>query len=783
MKMSAQRKTKGERAQLWLSALCLIVPALLTGCTGGIDQQELTTVLEDERLHQLPVAGRSVRIIKTESQKSNQWKVEYECTETAREAWCQELDSSRIEEEIASTVPAFDASIKQHTSVRWPEREPLIALKQKIDANRHGRMFRPVVRKGEETKWTATAVVKSTGDELQVKSTAVTSSQHEFADLSGQVEAETLGRVCDGSADDPVVKAKKFRQLFVNQLATQQKLVATRLKLEKDSLSTLLDSSRLLSGDLVLRARTAPVVDLRFEASATADKFAAVAIDQKDTFSRVVFDGAFVLPPTTPTKPRGTKMHDGWRLSLTNADPQLCTLARSVQHPLQVIFDTTGKSYQLVGQSKSSIMNLGTVAVEDSEDAPQLANLQASGVRLEGTSVENGMAEQEIAMTVTLFDKMTQNLRIVCEDARDPFNFAVFEGRCRTESPHHLGLPVKLKQVAYGASPANGKRKSAIFSSGADHTLSLLPSKSGYIGVFRNASLSFPELKQLNSIKVGPSRWEDALQSGSVWSGVSQWRNNAGEQISLRVAETRDEGKYVRLLLEKKDRPLDFVVYEGSWNQPDGRIDGYGLVTRQVGKNTNFDKEYYGVFFSVWEEKDPKIFRLSADGQTLYCLSQEGEIATLKKQPSERKPATYKTANMTKTWGWALSPGREWNGQYTNAKLGKTTVVTVKVLSYELDGKRVSVEITAAADARVKGVYVGSVGLADPAINGFALSLMQQKERVSQIALFDQGWEQSIEFRLDVDGEQLVGRSKNYQGLFSHMQLKLKPSKGEENGK
>ncbi|MBA2115584.1 hypothetical protein [Bremerella alba] len=754
-----------------MMAVLTTFAAAATGCSGGLDRDQVTELIQSKPAHQLPVSDRHISNIELEHQQGNRWKVDFDCTESAAADWLTELDPAALKKGLADSVAAYEAALNQHTQVRWPEREPLVAMKKDIDDSRLPRLFRAATKAGEEIKWRGTAMI--TDDESGMKISSVTIVKPfpvDFDSLSTKGEMGDDAAVSDGSSADPIVRLRTRHSDFVKQLKQAEATVNSRLTHERTALNSLVNGETVVSGPMVGRTNSPSMVTFQFEMSDEEGAVNVVAIDSQDTFSRAVFDGMLSLPPTPTAKPRVNVEHDGWKLNLNNADSSLSPLSRVAAEGLNLHFDRASGQYNLADQTRSTPLT----ASESTSDEPvskRLTDLQQVGAQTKGTESISGFADRQLAMTVTQFDEPTGNLRVLFEDKSSPFTFAVFEGKYRTQSPHHLGLPIQLKQVTYGTAHDRSADDSQLFTRGSNYTLTLLPTEKGFIGRYRKAELTLGETTVNEKVIDGASRWKDVVTTGSIWRGTKQWRSKAVEEVTLRVAEVRNEGKYVRLLMEKKDRPLDFVVYEGSWNQTHGRIDGYSLTTLQKGKNTTTDNETFEVFFSRTETNDAKKFRLSPSGETLYGLSKGGEIATLKRDDTSAPSEAYTTAAMMKKWPAVLQSGREWNGQYTNVRVKETTNINMKVLEYELEGKRVTVEITAEADRRVKGVYQGSVNLTDPAINGFTLVLARQKDHLSKITLFNKDWEEKFVLRYDATNERLIGRSGDYQGLLSHMTL------------
>lgn len=776
--MSHNRFRSFLSAFLYQPAVAALIVFMLlagnVGCSGEPGGSDLIEVMQQQPPHHLNATDRQVEILEIEPNGDDQWKILLQCQETPAEDWLLKLNPKETLQGDATAAANFESTLETLNHLRAPENEGLDKLKREIERFTFPDLFQQVAPQGAPVTWTATAVWDQSGEQPKLTfSDLKLADGKPVVDLIAKPDMPQDAALVDGGPLDPVRKYAELREKLISGVAQASQEMEQRLKTEQQALLSLLQQPMAFAGTLSPAQTESENVNFYFEQAATPETVSGVAIQSDDPLSRVVFSGTLTLPPVNTNKAIAyRRVHDGWLLALKNEDSRLSPLARKVRDNRYVYYDKQKNLFQWSdGRVATSLEPAAASSSAKPMSLKELAQTVIEGAQYKGTESITGQADRAIKMAITRFEPETGNLCVVLEDAQTPFTFAVFEGKLQREAPHHLGIPVRLSQVAYKYDRNQKSVKHGIFSykSGAD--LLLIPTEKGFQGRFAQADLNLEKVTQESEVIPAEQRWRNALVPGYAWRGVTKWRNEAVRPATLRVAEVRDQGKYVRLTLERDDDPVQEVVYEGSLVSEDGRIDGYGLVTQQFGAAAKYEHEYFGVFFSRWESEDKKVFRISPDGKTIYGLTTDGETLILERDPAIEKTEEMTTEERKAIWKKVLTPGTIWEGTIKNVKQKQTAELKMIVRGYELDGKQVTLEFTPKVKRNAKTIFEGSLNNNDKGTNGFGLILKKTLKFAGPGNVFGSG-DTKLEFRLDATGKRLLGRTNDY-GDVEYLDLHL----------
>lgn len=740
---SIQSLSSTQRACLTL--LICVVFAGLGGCSRGPSEDHFIKALESAETHDLAVSSRSLSSLKAvEVVKGEQWSVEFSCEDVPAEPW---FESVNVESEVQARQPQqkmYLSALEELRSLRKPENVEPSALSREISRVQIPPLFRERFAAGQPVTWHGSGTLKKRGDEYRLILKEISfpeNSDHER--LLNQSKVGINAAIADGSETDPLHRYFSMQKKLISSVDKAKLAMQARLKQEHSKLSELLSEQWMLEGSISLR--NAGPLGCQIVIEQQNDRISAALIDEQDPFSRVVFSGALALAPP------GQDPHDGWHVALNNADQHLSRLARSATRQSLLYYDSFDQKFRF------NFAQLSTATVQVTEGAKPSASEVALGTVMSGNESVDQESDRGIDLTVVAYNTETNDIRLTLEDQQTPFTFAVFEGKLRTEAPHHLGMPVQLKRIDYAEDKLQASRKSGVFGRYSKSPLFMVQDNGQWMGICGESRLKFKTVQQADSIVPARQRWMAAFQQGTTWSGTMRWRDEAVEQVHLRVADVANDGGYVRVSMQKKDDPFQFVIYEGSLALNDGRADGYGLSLTQTGNASYTDREYYGVFFSSWETDDKKLFRLSADGQTLTGITTEGQQVTLTKDV-DQSPSSHQD-DPAGDWQLGLAVGKTWTGTLFDRDRKQTAKVELQVKSSEFDGGKIQVEIRLVEKRSIKADYEGSLSLDKGAINGYALSLKNiGGTKTKSIVISDlKGF--PLEFRLDATGTRLLGRT------------------------
>lgn len=752
----------------------ILILAGSSGCSGEPGVEELLELMAQNPPHTLSAEDQQIEIQSIESAGDQRWNLKFVCQETPVEDWLMKQDPDGIVSQDSTEAADFEAALHKLTELRSPEKSEWELLQREIQPFRLPQIFQIVCRKGMPVKWKANAIVDQTG-----ATPSLTISEIRLSDgipLAGLIEKSALPKgaaVADGSPSDPIRQYAALRQRFITGVSAAASDMELRLAAERQALAGLLQNGIPLQGKLIPSQSEPQDVVLLVEKRETDDVISAVAIDVEDELSRVVFSGKLQLPVVAESGAHARRqIHDGWQLTLKNEDFRLSKLSQKIRKDLVLFYDTTRQTFRL-----SDLRNATPLQLSQQYDfaevltSAQLEEAISAGMLYRGRESITGKPDRSVNLSLTEYDLETGLLRIVLEDSQTPFTFAVFEGKLMKNPPHHLGIAIQLAQVTTHSQPGSQRPKSGLFSRDSGNRLLLIPTAQGLRGRFAQAELTFEKISSQARVLPAEVRWQQTLVPGSVWKGVTKWREEAAQRATLRVAESREGGKYLRITLERDDDPVQQVVYEGSILSEDAQSEGYGLVMQQFGTASVYEHEYFGVFFSRWQSEDQKVFRISPDGKTLYGLSTEGEVMLLERDSAEVKSNRQTTSESLQAWKQALTEGKVWEGTIRSVKEQQTAELKMIVKGYELEGEKVTLEFVPKVNRKARAVFEGSLDTSDKAINGYGLVLKKTLKFDGPGNVFGR-WETQLQFRLDATGKRMIGRTNDH-GDTEYLDLHL----------
>lgn len=247
---------------------------------------------------------------------------------------------------------------------------------------------------------------------------------------------------------------------------------------------------------------------------------------------------------------------------------------------------------------------------------------------------------------------------------------------------------------------------------------------------------------------------------GQVWEGTLQYQGKAAEGVRMIVTERRNDGQYLRAVVELADDPFVNAVFEGTVSTSVEAA--YGFPVRLVrktsaGPGTNFVGSrplFYTSFVG------PVGINL-AD-----TLDGRNGLRGSNLQLARGKPLSSSKTHR-ELWAQALEPGAQWSGTMTfgNEPASRITVTVAEVRDNGNYVRLIAVDPTMRNRFRV---FEGSLNTSDPAVDGYALTvsgmfptpLATRHDSGSNGDLFGLGQRQTQKFRLLPDGRTMVGISR-----------------------
>lgn len=484
-----------------------------------------------------------------------------------------------------------------------------------------------------------------------------------------------------------------------------------------------------------------------------------------DPTQRSVWTGSIRLIPVKadgdPITNTARSRHDGWIFAMKPVEPDSVYPLTGLSSDLIIAPSAAGLITWLDRSTKQNL-------TEDTEALPlpdvslmarNVQRLTTPGTVLEGQFRLPQQKSERMRMTVTENRNNGEYVRAVLESLDDPTLAVTFEGRADTRLESLYGQPFRLsRQLNNGCST-----RQPLFTiySGLTGVITDLPFVvTGNDKVTLHASgLELQPATPISDFESNKTQWEAALQPGTRWSGKLMFGDAPQRNITLTVAESRDELSSIRVLVEDNDVRTRCRVLEGTLNRSDALVDSYALslsgsrpATQPIARASAWGGELFGV------HPDQILFRLSPDGNAIIGRTERGEHIQLTRDeqsssvPLEKAPAA-------KYWREKIVNGAKWRGSLYNSKVDQKTDVELEIRSDvdEMGNLSASMRIPKGPKGRID--FKGVLRLEDPQnSNAFALDLEKMTPGVdSPSPVFGRSTNIHVLFRFSTSDETLIG--------------------------
>lgn len=246
--------------------------------------------------------------------------------------------------------------------------------------------------------------------------------------------------------------------------------------------------------------------------------------------------------------------------------------------------------------------------------------------------------------------------------------------------------------------------------------------------------------------------------AGQVWEGLFQQPEKKSEKMRLTFTEVRDNGQYVRAVLESLDEPWQTVVFEGSI---DTNLEAlYCQPIRLKRELANGCEGGHPLFTLYPGTRHITSLALMAPLSDDAPMLRDGGLELKRAAPLEDFES-----NKTQ-WKKALTPGTQWSGAVSfGDKPPQDVLVTIAEVRDELGYVRLLVE-----DKKVRTrlrILEGTLNRTDARVDGYALNVVGLQRATQPLArtsawggdLFGVQVDDKSAFRLSPDGKSLLGRT------------------------
>lgn len=249
-----------------------------------------------------------------------------------------------------------------------------------------------------------------------------------------------------------------------------------------------------------------------------------------------------------------------------------------------------------------------------------------------------------------------------------------------------------------------------------------------------------------------------AISPGRTYQGTLQYPNEETRAVKLTFTEYRDDGQYVRAILEAGDSPFIAVPFVGTVDKSPAALLG-GQPLRLVRKEQAMGASGEWPIFSRPRLNDELHLGLSDNLELMGTV----DNAQLKFKPGGSYPALL---SRQEQWTRLLTAGSTWTGSLRYREAPPRQVqITVAETREELSYIRLLAEDL--SNPHIFCVYEGTVNRTDDYVDGFALRITRktlsplnhEELLVAREGLFGVGNELWQMMRLSADGSTLYCRT------------------------
>lgn len=754
----------------------LLLMAVTSGCGSEPSARELQIWMTE---YHTPTDSfltlESVTRKGSESLADGRVRLSFEVTEKCVTEACVPLTPEQAWQEYNYDPSPFEQARKKVTELREPERSK--AIVSLPGREQPLQVFRATLKSGEQYTWKGTVTAEKDD------------SGWAFSDPQGQIDSSILNAdalvrqklpadavvIESGVPNNPVTQLIAKQKEFVQIVADAEQRMLERLQRERSGLLNIVRSSQVFEVTLPVHSGTAPKVRVSFVDQQDDGQRVAVLFEDVDNIlHRAIWTGALKL--TEPPKATANEFAlsvarpnvDGWAISLSPTEGEGRFPGSGTGS--EIIFGLTAES-QLTWANLNTPVTLKEVAKaatlpNHSEYVAQVREWTSPGQTQEGTIQYAGGASMPIRVTFTEHRDDGNYVRAIVETSGDEHAVAVFEGTVTTSPDRIYSWPVRLNwRSGTGVKFSGTQHQVPLMTAGGSVRLAFSPSGECF-GVSRSSgalsddiAFHFKPSAPIRDFQNAASRWQVALQEGSRWSGRIVRGTEPAEKILLTVCDVNEDERSCRMTIQNPDNPHQFRAFAATLDSAEKAIDGYALVLAArstVAQPTHFGYSGYADIYGIHRDAN-HLFRLAADGATMYGISGAGELIQLTREATANQPKLDQ-ASASKAWKDLCVPGTRLKGRLENPEAKQTADVDLTITTGPDELGNVEIEITVPKQRKLRIPFRGTLLLDHDHINAFALTLQKQQAGVGGSLVFGEQ-QQGVElaFRLTDDGKGLIG--------------------------
>jgi hypothetical protein len=305
--------------------------------------------------------------------------------------------------------------------------------------------------------------------------------------------------------------------------------------------------------------------------------------------------------------------------------------------------------------------------------------------------------------------------------------------------------------------PVSGQRRNIVFTLTGEDQLTWLNQK----GIILTPDSNAPALPDYETHRKKVLAW---TAPGQSWEGTIKYQGETSTNLRLTFMDFRDDGNYVRLMVEILDDPFSVGVFEGTASTDPGGLYGWPLQLRNTVAKQYKSRELRLFESSVYRPK----LALSFDAEGgMFGTSRTGahlanEIQLKLASKFEDLPSS------AQRWRDKLHTGARWSGTITDGNQPAEKIV-MTVAEVQEEGRMYRLTIQDPDNPHRFRYYEGTLDDSDKVVDAYAFvikpkSVVAHFKKLSGARDFSNiygvGFDEKHYFRLSGDGKTMVCISK-----------------------
>ncbi|MBN1855081.1 MAG: hypothetical protein JW829_20275 [Pirellulales bacterium] len=705
-----------------ISVLVLALSWLLVvGCSGGRVQspkvpseRQLATFLDKSVRAASHTAHANSVIVTTKITSYTQLRgkvlVEFEVEEQILNALYRQISLDEALRDKGWDPAAYERARERVDELPAHERTKLVEIQPTVKVP--PRLYKTLFSKDEHYTWTGTCLATQTDDGGWSFSSPNPPHELYGSVMTRQKLPESALLVDSEQGQRLIVSIVDHQREYADSVESTYRRIENVLVSEKESLMSATSPGRVWLGDLHSSAGLVKVRVTFVEQDPENRTVLALVEDKEDPFQRFVYEGALktVRNERSASQNRANGNRERWVIALATSSSQSYYshhLRRLIglHQPIELYAAEDGR-LQAVANSDSAMWSpestSASVALFGDRLAASLLKAVVPGSQWSGTrTVQSSRSEPSGPSTRVTYVFLEHNasdnsLQALSRTTPgDEWSVSGHEGHLIQNGKERYAWPIAFTSEAKFA---------------------LLPDGT-LIGVDDKARIRLEREEPLSPVPNLVQLARSAVASATAWEGMLIRENSGDEKVVLTFAEVRDEGVYVRAMLERVSDPFSVETLIGGLRLDNQNRNAYSISLRSAPASRPRSTR------SPSQLAQSVQFRVALDGRTLYGRTSSQARLMLTKRESPTTYADLTASGFAEVIRARLATGAAYKGVMLPSSSRARVPVTLTVVQQNKDALTLAVQISSPKYPDEAPLRLDGTLRQDDHINAFAVQL------------------------------------------------------------